>query len=135
MAKWLILIASLLFTTNLLAAPNKIVYHLNSGRSDVQWKTITNLENLLLGSADQSMDVKILLQGAGINLINKVNENRDLGVRLDELISLGLQIEVSRDNYYKNRHVLNLNHPPQLVGNIFSRIIELQNTGYQYVTP
>ncbi len=135
MVKWLILIASLLFTTNLLAAPSKIVYHLNSGRSDVQWKTITNLENLLLGSADQSMDVKILLQGAGINLINKVNENRDLGVRLDELISLGLQIEVSRDNYYKNRHILNLNHPPQLVSNIFSRIIELQNQGYQYVTP
>ncbi len=135
MAKWLILIASLLFTTNLLAAPDKIVYHLNSGRPDVQWKTITNLENLLLGAADQSMDVKILLQGEGINLINKVNENRDLGVRLDELISLGLHIEVSRDNYYKNRHVLNLNHPPQLVRNIFSRIIELQNKGYQYVTP
>jgi intracellular sulfur oxidation DsrE/DsrF family protein len=134
-AKWLILIASLLFTTNLLAAPNKIVYHLNSGRSDVQWKTITNLENLFLGSEDQSLDVKILLQGNGINLINKVNENRDLGMRLDELISLGLEIEVSRDNYYKNRHILNLNNPPQLVSNIFSRIIELQNKGYQYVTP
>jgi intracellular sulfur oxidation DsrE/DsrF family protein len=134
-AKWLLLIASLLFATNLLAAPDKIVYHLNSGRSDVQWKTITNLENLFLGSVDQSLDVKILLQGPGINLIHKVNENRDLGMRLEELISLGLQIEVSRDNYYKNRHTLNLKHPPQLVSNIFSRIIELQNQGYQYVTP
>ncbi len=135
MAKWLLLIASLLFATNLLAAPDKIVYHLNSGRSDVQWKTITNLENLFLGSVDQSLDVKILLQGPGINLIHKVNENRDLGMRLEELISLGLQIEVSRDNYYKNRHTLNLKHPPLLVRNIFSRIIELQNQGYQYVTP
>ncbi len=135
MAKCLLLIASLLFATNLLAAPDKIVYHLNSGRSDVQWKTITNLENLFLGSVDQSLDVKILLQGPGINLINKVNENRDLGMRLEELISLGLQIEVSRENYYKNRHTLNLNHPPKLVSNIFSRIIELQNKGYQYVTP
>jgi len=134
-AKWLLLIANLLFATNLLAAPDKIVYHLNSGRPDVQWKAITNLENLLLGSADQSLDVKILLQGRGINLINKVNKNRDLGMRLEELISLGLQIEVSRDNYYKNRHTLDLGHPPQLVSNIFSRIIELQNQGYQYVTP
>ncbi len=135
MAKWLLLIASLLFATSLLAAPDKIVYHLSSSRSDVQWKTITNLENLFLGSVDQSLDVKILLQGQGINLINKVNENRDLGMRLEELISLGLQIEVSRDNFYKNRHILDLKHPPQLVSNIFSRIIELQNKGYQYITP
>jgi intracellular sulfur oxidation DsrE/DsrF family protein len=134
-AKWLLLIANLLFATTLLAAPDKIVYHLNSDRSDVQWETITNLENLFLGSVDQSLDVKILLQGPAINLINKVNENRDLGMRLEELISLGLQIEVSRDNYYKNRHSLDLKHPPQLVSNIFSRIIELQNKGYQYVTP
>jgi intracellular sulfur oxidation DsrE/DsrF family protein len=135
-AKWLLLISSLLFTTNLLAAsPDKILYHLNSGRSDVQWKTITNLENLFLGAEEHALDVKILLQGQGINLINKVNENRDIGIRLGELISLGLQIEVSRDNYYKNRHTLDLHHPPQLVSNIFSRIIELQNQGYQYVTP
>lgn len=126
---------SLIFAGNLLAAPDKIVYHLNSGRSDVQWKTITNLENLLLGAEDHSMDVKIILQGSGINLINKVNENRDIGIRLSELISLGLQIEVGRDNYYKNRHTLDLTHPPQLISNVFSRIIELQNKGYQYVTP
>ncbi len=135
MVRWLTLCVSLLFATQIQAAPDKILYHLNSGRSDVQWKTITNLENLFLGSQQDALDVKIILQGYGINLINKVNENRDLGIRLNELIDLGLQIEVGRDNYYKNRHELNLRHPPQLVSNIFSRIIELQKQGYQYVTP
>jgi intracellular sulfur oxidation DsrE/DsrF family protein len=134
-ARLLVLIAGLLFAANLFAAPQKILYHLSSGRSDVQWKTITNLENLFLGSQEHSLDVKMLLQGRGISLINKVNATRDIGIRLEELINLGLQIEVSRDNYYKNRRLLDLNHPPQLVGNIFSRIIELQKQGYQYVTP
>lgn len=135
MARWLLLTVCLLFTGNLLAASNKIIYHLSSGRSDVQWKTITNLENLFLGSEEHALDVKILLQGQGINLISKINQNRDIGLRLGELISLGLEIEVSRDNYYKYRHTLDLSHPPQLVSNIFSRIIELQNKGYHYVTP
>ena len=135
MVKSITLCLTLVFATQLQAAPEKILYHLNSGRSDVQWKTITNLENLFLGSQHDTLDVKIILQGSGINLINKVNENRDLGLRLSELVDLGLQIEVGRDNYYKYRHDLNLHHPPQLVSNIFSRIIELQQQGYQYVTP
>ena len=75
------------------------------------------------------------MQGQGINLLNKVNENRDLGMRLDELRKLGLQIEVSRKNYYRNRHNIDLRHPPELVSNIFSRLIELQQAGYHYVTP
>lgn len=135
MARILLLISGILLSSNLLAAPEKIIYHLNTGRPDVQWKAITNLENLYLGSTEKEVKIKILLQGEGIDLINKENKNRDLGMRLAELINLGLEVEVGRNNYYQHRHILDLNNPPVLVNNIFSRIIELQKQGYQYVTP
>ncbi len=117
------------------AAADKIVYHLNSDRPDIMWKAITNLENLYFGALQNPLEVRMLLQGDGISLLSKVNEKRDLGVRLDELRQLGLQVEVSEANYLSRQSELTTNPPPLRIDNIFVRIIELQKQGYHYLTP
>ena len=134
MAKWLVL---LLLAAPILAqaAPDRVIYHVNTSRPDVQWKAISNLENLYLGTADNQIEVIMLLQGEAIDLISRVNQNRDLGIRLDELRQLGMRIEVDRDNYSQNLDQLGESDPPGVVDNIFTRIIELQRQGYHYLTP
>ncbi len=117
------------------AAADKIVYHLNSDRPDIMWKAITNLENLYFGALQNPLEVRMLLQGDGISLLSKVNEKRDLGVRLEELRQLGLQVEVSEANYLSRQNELNTDPPPLRIDNIFVRIIELQEQGYHYLTP
>lgn len=116
-------------------APDKIIYHLNSSRQDVQWKTISNLENLYLGTGDNQLEVIMLLQGEGIQLLNQANRNRDLGVRLDELRQLGMQIEVGERNYRQNAGDLAQDDPPEIVQNIFERIVDLQHRGFMYLAP
>jgi intracellular sulfur oxidation DsrE/DsrF family protein len=127
----------LLFAPLAVAAtsPDQIIYHINSKRSDVQWKAISNLENLYLGTTDSSIEVVVLLQGEAIDLIAEVNQNRDLGLRLEELRQLGMRIEVGRDNYLQHQSQMATSDPPSLVDNIFTRIIELQQQGYLYLTP
>jgi hypothetical protein len=51
------------------------------------------------------------------------------------LLEEGVRIEVSRDNYLEHAGLLDERVKPVLVDNIFSRIIELQEQGYTYLTP
>jgi intracellular sulfur oxidation DsrE/DsrF family protein len=132
------LLALLLLVTPsaVLANPDRVIYHVNTSRPDVQWKAIGNLENLYLGAGDdQQIEVVMLLQGEAIDLISQVNQNRNLGLRLDELRQMGMRIEVGRGNYSEHRDQLATSNPPALVDNIFTRIIELQKQGYLYLAP
>lgn len=84
---------------------------------------------------DESLDIKLLLQGEGVLLLNPALQHENLNQRLKELLDKGVRIEVSHKNYQQYRHLLERTDPPCLVQNIFSRIIELQHLGYKYITP
>ena len=83
---------------------------------------------------DQQLDIRLLLQGNSIQLLDPWIDD-SLRQRLDALREKGVRIEVSRSNYARNRNRINREHPPLLVENLFSRIVELERQGYQYVTP
>ena len=116
------------------AANDKILYHLHHLQLDGIPRVLANLENLHKGMPDQQLDIRLLLQGNSIQLLDPwIDDN--FRQRLDLLREKGVRIEVSRSNYVKNRNRINREHPPLLVENLFSRIVELERQGYQYVTP
>ena len=116
------------------AASDKILYHLHHLQQDGIPRVLANLENLQKGMPDRQLDIRLLLQGDSILLLDPWIDD-SLRQRLHALRESGVRIEVSRSNYANNRNRVTRDNPPQLVENLFSRIVELEQQGYQYVTP
>ncbi|MDJ0833348.1 MAG: hypothetical protein QNJ69_07465 [Gammaproteobacteria bacterium] len=116
------------------AASDKILYHVHHLQLDGIPRVLSNLENLQKGMPDRQLDIRLLLQGDSILLLDPWIDD-SFRQRLHELRQSGVRIEVSRSNYADNRNRVARDHPPQLVENLFSRIVELEQQGYQYVTP
>jgi len=130
---WILLLAS--GSTSALAANEKIVYHIHGSDPEIMQRAINNLENLVDGMPDQNLDIRLLLQGDSIQLLNPYMHSRDINQRLQVLQNQGVSVEVNRDNYHVNAQFLESSPSPLLVKNIFSRIIDLQKQGYHYITP
>lgn len=117
------------------AEDEKIVYHLHHTQENAFKRTINNIENLKKGMPDRTMDIKLLLQGNGIQLLFPSQQDKKLISRLLKLHDSGLDIEVAEKNYQANRLLIERSLKPRLVENIFSRLVELQHQGYSYLTP
>lgn len=128
------LIALLNFSTITSASSEKVVYHLHSNSLTLFIITVNNLENLFHGLNDD-IEIRLLLQGESINLLNPASISENLALRLDNLIQKGVMIETSRKNYQENEFFLDHKNIPILIDNVFSRVIELQRMGYRYITP
>lgn len=134
MAKWLVAALLAAVLTPAFASTGKILYHLHSNEKSMYKRTVTNLENLHKGLSAEALDLRLILQGKAIYLLDPSLHSPKLNQRLQRLLDLGVQVEVSSANYQANRQRLST-QPVHQVDNIFKRIIELQNQGYQYITP
>lgn len=117
------------------AASDKVVYHLHDNSNLMFNITVNNLENLIQGMSDQALEIRLLLQGESIHLLNPASISETLGLRVENLLKKGVTIETSKKNYQENEFFLSDKTIPLLVDNIFSRAIELQQMGYRYITP
>ena len=132
----IILLAMLLgLSVSSQASSEKIVYHLHTNNSSLFVISINNLENLIQGMGNDPIDIRLLLQGGGIHLLNPASVSETLALRLENLLTKGVTIETSKTNYQQNEFFLDNRAAPHLVDNIFSRAIELQRQGYRYITP
>ncbi|MDJ0880505.1 MAG: DsrE family protein [Gammaproteobacteria bacterium] len=113
----------------------KIVYHVHGSDPETLYRSITNLENLIEGMSDQQLDIRLLLQGESIQLFNPYMYQPEVHARLRQLQGKGVKVEVKQENYLKQRQFLHDQFDPIVVDNIFSRIIDLQQQGYHYITP
>lgn len=131
----------LLFLVMLLASPmalsmeEKIVYHLHTIQSDTFKRAINNLENLKKGMSEREIDIKVVMQGNSIRLLNPLQRNEKLWSRFVKLRDSGVDIEVSRNNFNENKTLIEDGFNPTLFDNVFSRLVELQRQGYRYITP
>ena len=134
----LLILALLLFQSSVFAESERIVYHLSGNQAAHYHKTVFNLENLLKDletSELDELDIILLLQGDSIRLLGSDYGGTAIAQRLDTLREFGVKVEVGYANYQQHRHNMASDNPPQLVPSVFSRIIELQQNGYQYLTP
>lgn len=113
----------------------KIIYHLHNINQNSYLRTISNIENLEKGMPGQKFEIKILLQGKSLQLLDANLHSAALNERFKKLLETGSDIETSRENYQHYAQKTMLIKKPKLVSNIFDRIIQLQQQGYQYITP
>ena len=117
------------------ASVEKVIYHLHGTDINSYRRTISNIENLQHGMPGQPLEIILLLQGSSIQILDPSNHYHELNQRFQKLRDNGVHVEVARENFRDNLSGLELNPPPRLIGNVFSRIIELQQQGYHYITP
>ena len=132
--KGLLLLLFLLFSISQSYA-DKVLYHIHSIDQKSYRRLIINIENLQSGMADRELEIKLLFQGKSIQLLNPSMQSRALNQRFNKLLLSGISIEIEKENFLRNLSSIQLDPPPQLVENIFSRIVELQKQGYLYITP
>lgn len=130
----LMLFLSLLFSPGY-ASAEKILYHMHHIDNDSYRKFITNIENLQKGMPGKVLEIKLLLQGSSVQLLNPLIHTDELNQRFNTLQKNGVSVEVESENYRKKLSSIQLSPAPHRVQNIFSRIIELQRQGYLYITP
>ncbi len=137
MVKRLIVIAAALLISPVASAGNveKILYHIHHTTPDSYQRTVSNLENLQTGMPGKQLDIKILLQGKSLALLDPRRHQPALNRRFRNLLATGVTVETSRKNYQAYPEQQALMIKPGLVANIFDRIIELQQQGYRYITP
>ena len=117
------------------AATERIVYHVHHTDEGSFRRIISNLENLQQGMPEQQLEIKLLLQGNSIQLLDSMHQPAVLQRRFSALLDSGITLEVERESLKHNPHLTNSQTTLQLMDNIFNRIIELQRQGYLYITP
>jgi intracellular sulfur oxidation DsrE/DsrF family protein len=129
------ILAGLLAINPAYASSEKIIYHLHGSDPGLMQRAIQNLENLINGMPGQKLDIKLVLQGESIQLLNPYMYSRDLNQRFKQLRNSGVSVEVKEQNFNDNKLFLESDEEPVLLPNIFSRIVDLQKQGYHYITP
>jgi len=124
-----------LLVNPVVAATERIVYHVHHTDEGSFRRVISNLENLQQGMPDQQLEIKLLLQGNSIQLLDTRHQPAVLKQRFNALLTSGIRVEVEQESLTRNAQLKNSMAEIQLLDNIFSRIIELQSQGYLYITP
>jgi len=124
-----------LFSPDAFSETKKILYHIHHTTPNSYLHTISILENLKKAMPGHELEIRILLQGESIQLLNPKLHSAQLNRRFLKLLEQGSKVEVSRDNYERIANKDELILQPLLVPGIFNRIIQLQQQGYSYITP
>ncbi len=131
----LLLILLLGFGSALRAEPARIVYHLHQVTPVTLKRALNNIENLYKGLDEDRPEIRMLLQGESLMLLTPQKLTPKFRRRLIALLQKGLILEAGEANYRRHRQQLDPAFPTRLNRNIITRLVELQQQGYQYVTP
>lgn len=131
--------------------PTRLVFHVNDDVPEHQEAVLRNLHNHLVSVGSADLDVRVLLQGAGITLLllpdalpqvvglTHANASPAFRKRIDELRSQGVMFEVSGPSLVRHkidfrRHLYGV-HAREVVTNALSHLADLQQHGYTYIKP
>lgn len=117
------------------AEPARIVYHLHQITPVTLKRALNNIENLYKGLDRERPEIRMLLQGESLMLLSPQRLTPAYRQRLMALLRMGLIIEAGEANYYQHQALLDPAFATRLNRNILTRLVELQQQGYQYVTP
>lgn len=131
--------------------PSRLVFHVNDGRREHQESVLRNLQNHLASVGSQGLDLRVMLQGAGITLLllpealahtqglSRANATKAFRQRIDALRAQGVIFEVSAESL--ERHHIDFRsdlygvEPRNVVPNALAHLAELQQHGYTYIKP
>ncbi len=121
------------------AEKQKVVYHLNSDDAKHHMAFMQNVQNHINAVGKENLDLRVVMHGPGISLLQNAKKNEDVKSRVDNLKLQGISFNVCA-NTLKGKKV---NHKTDMydvsdkdiVPSGVAEIAILQGKGYAYVKP
>lgn len=120
-------------------AKQKVVYHLNSDDDKHQKAFLQNVQNHINAVGKENLDLRVVMHGPGIALLQNAKKDEDVKSRIDNLKLQGISFNVCA-NTLKGKKI---NHKTDMydvsdndiVPSGVAEIAILQGKGYAYVKP
>lgn len=121
--------------------PQKIVYHVSTkgswrGREDEAWRLVAVLNNHLNAIEPDEVDLRVILQGDGIDALYRAKQNPKLADAFDRLAARGVTFAICMNTLEAYRMVPETLHPAKtatLVQTAVAEIAHLQKQGFSYI--
>lgn len=123
----------------LAAEKQKVVYHLNSDDAKHQMAFMQNVQNHINAVGKENLDLRVVMHGPGITLMQNAKGNEDVKSRVDNLKLQGITFNICANtlkgkkvDYKKDMYDVS---EKDIVPSGVAEIAILQTKGYAYVKP
>ena len=120
-------------------AKQKVVYHLNSDDAKHQMAFMQNVQNHINAVGKENLDLRVVMHGPGITLLQNAKKDEDVKSRVDNLKLQGISFNVCANtlkgkkvNYKTDMYDVS---DKDIVPSGVAEIAILQTKGYAYVKP
>ncbi len=126
---------------NALAADkqHKVVYHVNGGDDKQHMATLRNIDNHIKAVGKDNLDLRVVMHGNGLDLVQSAKKNKALATKIDELKLKGVAFNVC-DNTIRGKKLdmkkdLYDVSQKDIVPSGVAEIAILQSKGFAYIKP
>ena len=117
----------------------KVVYHINGDEPKQQSAALGNIQNHVNAVGRENIDIKVVLHGGGVSLLQHVKNNEDMRSKVDQLKLQGVAFNICNNTLKAKK----LDYKTDLydvaekdvVPSGVAEIAQLQAQGYTYIKP
>ena len=117
----------------------KVVYHINGDEPKQQSAALGNIQNHVNAVGQENIDIKVVLHGGGVSLLQHVKNNEDMRSKVDQLKLQGVVFNICNNTLKAKK----LDYKTDLydvaekdiVPSGVAEIAQLQTQGYTYIKP
>jgi uncharacterized protein len=117
----------------------KVVYHINAGDAQQNQLAMRNIQNHINAVGADNMDIKVVMHGAGLNLLINAKDNEDLRAAVDNLKMQNVEFQVCNNTIVgrkldPSKDIYDLKES-DIVPSGVAHLSYLQAQGYTYIKP
>lgn len=117
----------------------KVVYHINGGDPQQNQLAMRNIQNHINAVGAENMDIKVVMHGAGLNLLINAKENADLRASVDNLKMQNVEFQICNNTIVGRNLDLSKDlydaKPSDVIPSGVAHLSYLQAQGYTYIKP
>jgi uncharacterized protein len=116
----------------------RVVYHVNQADPERHRIALTNIQNHINAVGAGNMEIKVVLHGAGLDLLLAAGDSPDLRAGIDSLKLQGVRFQVCERSMKKRQLAAEQLYDVAEADIVPSGIVELsvlQGQGYNYIKP
>lgn len=117
----------------------KVVYHINGGDPQQNFGALRNIQNHIDAVGADNMDIKVVMHGAGLNLLINAKENQDMRASVDKLKMQNVEFFVCNNTVVSRKLDASKDlydaKESDVIPSGVAHLAYLQAQGYTYIKP
>jgi uncharacterized protein len=119
--------------------PQKVVYHINGGDPQQNQAALRNIQNHINAVGAENMDIKVVMHGAGLNLLVNAKDNENLRAAVDNLKLQNVEFQVCNNTVVGRKLDISTDlydaKESDIIPSGVAHLSHLQAQGYTYIKP